>query len=111
MNPDQFRQLALEVPGSSESAHMGHPDFRVHEKIFASLGYPSEGYGMVKLTPEQQHTFMAREPDVFHPCNGAWGRSGSTNVRLSVATASSVRTALATAAKNVSLKKKPRSRA
>ena len=106
MNADQFRQFALEVPGSSESAHMSHPDLRVTEKIFASLGYPSEAFGMVKLTPEQQRTFMGKEPEVFQPCNGAWGRSGSTSVRLSVATAATVRAALAAAAQNVVRKSK-----
>ena len=32
---------------------MGHPDFRVAGKIFATLG-PGEAWGMVKLTPAQQ---------------------------------------------------------
>jgi len=34
---DDFRRIALELPEASENAHMGHPDFRVRGKIFATL--------------------------------------------------------------------------
>ena len=48
------------------------------------------------LTPEQQTEFMASAPDVFIPAKGAWGRGGSTNVRLaSVKTADLQRALLA----------------
>jgi hypothetical protein len=53
---------------------MSHPDFRVGGKIFASLGYPDDKHGMVKLTPEQQRTFQHKAPGVFQPCAGAWGK-------------------------------------
>ncbi len=46
MTADEFRKLALELPEASESAHMDHPDFRVRDKIFATLG-PDEDWGMV----------------------------------------------------------------
>src|SRR5206468_9304921 len=58
MTPEGFRRLALRMPEASESAHMGHPDFRVRGKIFATLSYPDESWGMVKLTPEQQEAFV-----------------------------------------------------
>lgn len=29
MTADEIRRLALEMPGASESSHMGHPDFRI----------------------------------------------------------------------------------
>jgi hypothetical protein len=35
------------VPEASESAHMGHPDFRVRGKIIATIS-PNEGWGIVK---------------------------------------------------------------
>jgi len=53
MTTDEFRNLALQISGVIESAHMGHPDFRIEGKIFATLGYPDDAHGMVKLTPEQ----------------------------------------------------------
>ena len=59
MTADDFRRLALELPGASEMSHMGHPDFRLGGKIFATLGYPDASWGMVKLTPEQQAAWIA----------------------------------------------------
>ena len=57
MTADRFRRLALEISGAIESSHMNHPDFRIGGRIFASLGYPDDEHGMVKLTPEQQRIF------------------------------------------------------
>jgi hypothetical protein len=68
MTADEFRSLALSLPESIEHEHMGHPDFRVGGKIFATLG-PDEAWGMVKLNPEQQTVFVRTEPDVFQPVN------------------------------------------
>jgi len=106
MTADEFRKLALEIPTAVERAHMNHPDFRLTGKIFASLGVPDENWGMVKLTPEQQHAFIEKAPKVFKPCSGSWGRAGATNVYLAAAKTSFVRAALDAAAKNVSGKKK-----
>ena len=85
MTIDDFRVLALALPRVTESAHMGHPDFRVNGKIFATLNYPDEHWGMVKLPPAEQHKFAQIQPDVFVPVKGAWGRQGATNVRLEAA--------------------------
>jgi hypothetical protein len=63
---------------------MAHPDFRANGRIFATLSADAQ-WGMVKLTPEQQREFMRAEPDTFVPAKGAWGRGGSTMVRLASA--------------------------
>ncbi|HWC95136.1 MAG TPA: MmcQ/YjbR family DNA-binding protein [Candidatus Sulfopaludibacter sp.] len=94
MTPDDFRQLALSLPETTEKAHMEHPDFRVRGKIFATLGYPAVGWAMVKLPPEQQANFVQAYPAAFVPVKGAWGRQGSTNVILEKATKTNVRKAL-----------------
>jgi hypothetical protein len=101
MTSDEFRKMALEIPAAVERSHMNHPDFRVAEKIFASLGVPDENWGMVKLTPEQQRAFIEKAPAVFRPSSGAWGRQGYTNVYLASAKANIVSTALDAAARNV----------
>lgn len=100
MTPDDFRKVALSLPQTVEAAHMGHPDFRVGGKIFASLSPAGEGWAMVKLTPEQQHSFVQSQPEVFEPFNGAWGRYGATKVHLRAAKKGSVRTALVFAWRN-----------
>jgi hypothetical protein len=79
---DDFRRIALSFPGAEERAHMGHPDFRVGGKIFATLHAPGKGSGAVMLLPEQQELAMDAEPDAFRPAAGAWGRGGSTLVKL-----------------------------
>jgi hypothetical protein len=81
MGPNRFRKLALAFEGAVEGAHMGHPDFRVNNRIFATL-HADDITGMVALTPEQQQEFMADHPEMFTPAAGAWGRGGSTLVRL-----------------------------
>ena len=101
MTADEFRKMALEIPTAVEKTHMNHPDFRVAGKIFASLGIPNKNWGMVKLTPEQQRTYIEKAPKVFKPCSGAWGRQGATNVYLASAKASIVRAAMDAATKNV----------
>ena len=106
MTANKFRHLALELPGVSEREHMDHPDFRVAGKIIATLGYPDESWGMVKLTPEQQRSFVTEAPDAFRPCNGSWGVRGATNARLASARVTIVRAALDTAWRNVVTKNK-----
>jgi len=77
----QFRRIALALEGAWEGAHMGHPDFRIDKRIFASL-HPGDQTGMVKLTPDQQATFIEDHPQAFTPEAGAWGRNGCTRVVL-----------------------------
>ncbi len=79
MTADDFRRIALGMHGAKESTHMGHPDFRANGKIFATIHHDHKS-GMVKLTPEQQDTFMHEAPSTFAPESGAWGRAGSTKV-------------------------------
>ena len=106
MTAATFRRLALEIPGAIESSHMNHPDFRLHGKIFASLGYPNDDYAMVKLTPEQQQTFLKLAPQVFAPCAGAWGKQGSTSVVLRAAKVGLLRAALEAASQSVNTKRR-----
>ncbi len=105
MTAADFRRMALGFPEAKEGAHMDHPDFRVGGKIFATLGYPESGVGMVKLFPDQQKDLVRAEPEVFTPVNGLWGRRGATYVRLKAAKKASVRRALAAAWRNTAPRK------
>ena len=82
MTADEFRALALALPGASEGAHNGHPDFRVGGRIFASLGLPDGEHGMVKLVRIEQEVVMAAAPRVYAPAAGSWGLKGFTLVFL-----------------------------
>ena len=103
MTVDDFRELALELPGASESCHMNHPDFRVGGKIFATIA-PDETWGMVKLNLEQQTTFVDAEPESFEPIPGGWGAKGATRVILAHANPESTRRALLAAWRNTAPK-------
>jgi hypothetical protein len=105
MTAAEFRRIALDLPEVEERAHMNHPDFRVGGKIFATLGYPEKGWGMVKLFPDQQASFIKAEPKTFVPAKGAWGRKGSTCVRLKYARKVSLRQAMRAAWQNAASKK------
>jgi hypothetical protein len=101
----QYRRLALSMPEAEERAHMGHPDFRVKGKIFATL-FPREGktWGVLKLKPEQQRVLVKTHPDVFLPVPGGWGRQGATQVSLGRARVAILRNAMITAWRNVAPK-------
>lgn len=84
MTVADFRRIALGMREATESAHMGHPDFRVKGRIFATIHHDRQ-WAMVKLTPEDQQRFVRESPNVFKPENGAWGLQGCTAVRLGAA--------------------------
>ena len=80
---DEFRRIALSMPEAIEGEHMGHPDFRVKGKIFATLFSRDEvESGMVKLRPPQQRELVQNHPKTFQPLKGGWGRQGCTQVCL-----------------------------
>jgi YjbR protein len=83
MSPEDFRRIALGMDGATEGAHMRHPDFRVHNRIFATL-HPDLESGMLVLTPDQQQRVVRTHPAAFAPENGAWGRGGCTRVHLAL---------------------------
>jgi hypothetical protein len=99
MTAQGFRRIALALDGAVEGAHMGHPDFRIDKRIFASL-HDDNQFGMVKLTPDQQATFLEDHPAAFAPETGAWGRSGCTRVMLKVVTEDALGEALTLAWQN-----------
>ncbi len=103
MTGNAFRKLALALPDAVEAQHMGHPDFRVGGKIFATLG-PDEDWGMAKLPSEEQARLVQLEPDVFSPASGAWGRSGCTIIQLAGADKVTVKEVLLAAWRKVAPK-------
>src|ERR1700676_440578 len=108
MTGEEFRAYALEMSDAVEGSHMGHADFRVGGRIFASLGAPDAEHGMVKLTPELQEIFMLAHPKCFRPAAGSWGLRGSTLVLLEAGKPKPVKDALTAAWRNTLSKEKRR---
>ena|SRR5437868_5810279 len=73
------RNIALSMPKAEERQHHGHPDFRVNNKIFATL-WPKQDRAVVKLSLIEQKDFLKSYPRVFS--TNAWSHQGWTNVHL-----------------------------
>ncbi len=100
-----FRKLALGLFMAEEGSHMGHADFRVGGRVFASLPpsrreEPNVKLGMVRVSPEVQRSLVAASPAAFFAAAGAWGRQGCTYVRLAKVGAAALRTAMVEAWKH-----------
>ena len=99
MNAEDFRRIALSLPEAEEKSHFGKADFRVRNKIFATL--PAPGRGVLKLTPDEQAVLAAAEPAIFAPVKGGWGRQGWTEIALDAADEATLRSGLTAAWRNV----------
>lgn len=84
ISADDFRDLALDMPGASEGAHMGHPDFRASGRIFATIR-PDERSGTLKLGPDEQRELIKTYPEIFSAAAGVWGKQGWTVVQFHTA--------------------------
>ena len=82
MTPAAFAKLALSLDGAVEGAHGGHADFRVGGKVFATVGYPDND----------------------------WGLRGATSVRLTAVDARTMRSALTMAWQNMTVPKPKKAR-
>ena len=110
MTANRFRRIALGLEGAVESAHHGHPDFRVGGRIFATLGFPDSKWGMVNLTPDQQRAFVRDHTEAFVPVKGSWGEQGSTTVRLEAVSEDTLGEAMTLAWQNATAKGPTRTR-
>src|SRR5688572_27747719 len=104
MRQQEFRALALNFPEAIESSHFDTADFRVRDKIFATLR-EADGRAVLKLAPDEQQLVMATSPGSFEPVNGSWGLKGWTRVLLDRADAETVRHAMGMAWRTVAPKK------
>ena len=104
MSTSEVRKFALALPEAMEGGHHGTADFRVGKRLFATLGYPDDSWGMVKLTHEQQSVLVEAEPEMFRPVPGGWGKYGYTNLRLAKVDATTLKSALTMAWQNLAPK-------
>jgi hypothetical protein len=93
-----FRRIALSMPETEELNGLGYPNFRTGRKSFATI---EDKVVVIRLTRDQQATFVATAPEVFAPDSSGWGRLGNTVIRLEVADEATVQVAVATAWSNV----------
>jgi hypothetical protein len=96
MTAEDFRRIALGLDGVVEGAHMGHPDFRLGGRIFATLT-ADERRGMVTVPLDHQERLVGAGAGPFVPAAGAWGRQGSTLIDLASADVETVGDAMTVA--------------
>lgn len=90
------------MPGAEENAHMGHPDFRVHNRIFATL-WPGKKRGVVKLSLPDQSALLRMHPKAFGL--NAWSKNGATDVNLAHIEIGLLKSVIETAWRNIAPKK------
>jgi hypothetical protein len=98
MTIDDFRRIALAMPGAEELNGMGYPNFRAERKSFATI---ENSMAVLRLTRDQQARFVATAPEMFAPASDGWGKWGSTIVRLEAADEATLWNAVAAAWRNV----------
>ena len=64
MTTDDFRRIALSLPGTEELNGLGYPNFRTGRKSFATI---EDSKAVIRLTRDQQAAFVAAAPAVFEP--------------------------------------------
>ena len=90
----QATKIFLSLPEAEEKSHMGHPDFRVGGKIFATL-QPKKNIAVVMLSPADQAAAVQMNPAAL--TLKYWGKKGYVEVNLELANVALLR-ALAKAA-------------
>jgi hypothetical protein len=84
MNVDEARSILTGFPGSVEGAHHGHPDFRVGNKIFATL-WPTEDRSVLRLDLERAEAIAAGSPEryrIVSRSDGVWVSVTLPNVEV-----------------------------
>jgi hypothetical protein len=75
----QARRIFLEQPQAEEKAHMGHPDFRVAGKIFATL-WPKRKVAVVMLSSADITAILQMKAEALTLKH--WGRKPYLEVDL-----------------------------
>lgn len=101
---EQARQLALSLPEVEEKSHFHIPDFRVKNKIFATI-HADKDYMMVSLSIIDQSVFCSFDKEIIFPVPGGWGLKGATFFHLKKVKKSMLKDALTTAWKRVAPQK------
>ncbi|WP_137113768.1 MULTISPECIES: MmcQ/YjbR family DNA-binding protein [Mesorhizobium] len=100
MTPQAYCEIALSMPEAEQSSHFDVTDFRIRNKIFATLR-AADSRAVIKLTPADQKLLIETSSTAFSPIKGSWGLKGWTLVHLDRADADVVRHAIAIAWRTV----------
>jgi hypothetical protein len=96
------RRVVLSMPKAEEKSYFGRPDFRINNRIFATIHLPTR-CAVVKLSAADQSGLVAMGPETFSvnsPSHPGW-----TNVRLSRVTRNQFRSVIEAAWRTIAPRK------
>jgi hypothetical protein len=77
----QARELALALPGASETPHIHRLAFRTPRVIFATLDASACDLNLM-FDPDLRDFYCEQAPHAFTPVPGGWGRKGAKRCDL-----------------------------
>ena len=93
VSPARARDLALALPGASETPHFHRLAFRTPRKIFATLDERARDLNLM-FDPDLRDFYCEQAPHAFAPVAGGWGRNGATRCDLGQVDEATLRSAL-----------------
>ncbi|HJT82493.1 MAG TPA: MmcQ/YjbR family DNA-binding protein [Chthoniobacterales bacterium] len=79
ISTETARKIILSMPEAEEQEHHGHPDFRVRNKIFATL-WPAERRSVLKIRFDADAGWLKSSKQALSEIK--WGKQRWTNVNL-----------------------------
>ena len=101
-----LRRSALALEGTTEAPHFDRAAFKV-ARIYVTLAADGKTANF-KFTPDEQEFKCMMAPDAFAPVPNAWGKQGWTTATLSALSKADLQSALETAWRHATVKKRRR---
>jgi hypothetical protein len=101
-----LRRMAMAIEGTSETPHFDRAAFKV-ARIYVTLAADGKTANF-KFTPDEQEFKCMMLPDAFAPVPNAWGKQGWTTATLSALSKADLQSALETAWRHATVKKRRR---
>jgi hypothetical protein len=96
---EDFRRIALSLPGVTEAPHFDRLAFRT-SRIFTTLAADRKSAN-VRFAPDEQQLKCLTAPEIFTPLKGGWGAQGWTRAELATIGETELRAALESAWRHV----------
>jgi hypothetical protein len=101
-----LRRMAMALEGTSEAPHFDRAAFKV-ARIYVTLAADGRSANF-RFTPDEQEFKCMMAPEAFAPLPNAWGRQGWTMATLSALSTADLKSALETAWRHATSKKRKR---
>ena len=97
MTGDEFREMALEFPGTETAPHFDRVAFKVIKRRSFATYLESDNTANIFLSPEEQKAFCRMDKRNIYPVPNKWGEKGATTFILDRVDSVLVREALLSA--------------